>query len=245
MSCDNVQELISPLLDRRIPADEREKVLAHLEVCRKCDEYLEAIQNQRKALLRMDPAPVPEAVAARLRVMASHERARQLAHASFSSRIGYWYSRTQLLFDNMMRPLALPVAGGLLSAMVMFSVLVPSLSFEHVAEQAMFAYPDGQVVVDASTGTYTPDIDKENTPRLVRVDMVIPEDANAVTLTVDENGNVCDYAVARGQLTQDLKSIIMFSKFRPATFLGVPIPSKVNAVQRPVGVGRASRTIRS
>ncbi len=238
MSCDHVQELISPLLDRRIAAGEREKVLAHLGACRECDEHLEAIQNQRRALLRMDGPPVPADLNARLWVMASHERARQLSRATVSARVQYWCGRTQLRFDNLMRPFALPFAGGILSALVIFSVLVPSLSFEHnFADQAFF--PDGQVVVGASSGDYMP-AERDNTPRLERVDAVVADDANVVTLTVDENGNVSDYAVARGQLTQDLTNIIMFSKFKPATFLGVPIPSKVNAVQRPL-----ARTLRS
>jgi hypothetical protein len=73
--------------------------------------------------------------------------------------------------------------------------------------------------------------ERDNTPRLERMDAVVPDDANVVTLTVDENGNVSDFSVARGKLTQDITNIIMFSKFKPATFLGVPIPSKVNAVQ--------------
>ena len=69
MSCDHVQELISPLLDRRLGAGERENVLAHLEACRECDEHLEAIQNQRKALLSMASPPAPADLNARLRVM--------------------------------------------------------------------------------------------------------------------------------------------------------------------------------
>src|SRR5689334_7682214 len=234
MSCDHVQELISPLLDRRISAGEREKVLAHLGACRQCAEHLEGIQSQRRMLLRMERPAVPADLTARLRVMASHERTRQQSRATLSTRVQYWYGRTQLMFDNLMRPFALPIAGGILSAMVIFSVLVPSLSFEHnFADQSFFAYPDGQVVVAASSGDYMP-AERDNTPRLERMDAVVPDDANVVTLTVDENGNVSDFSVARGKLTQDITNIIMFSKFKPATFLGVPISSKVNAVQRPL-----------
>jgi hypothetical protein len=237
---DHVQELISPLLDRRLAAGEGEKVLAHLGACRECNEHLEAIQSQRRAMLRMQPPPMPADLNARLRVMASHERARRVSQATVGTRLQYWYGRTQLLFDNLMRPFALPFAGGTISAMVIFSVLVPSLSFEHnFAEQTIFAYPDGQVVVAASSGEYTP-AERDNSPRLERVGAVVADDANVVTLTVDENGNVSDFSVARGKLTQDLTNIILFSKFKPATFLGIPVQSKVNAVQRPL-----ARTLRS
>jgi len=230
MSCDHVQELISPLLDRRLAAGERGKVLEHLQVCRKCDEHLEAIQNQRKGLLRMDGAPVPAALTARLRVIASHERERRLSHATLGSRFRYWGARTQLLFDNLMRPFALPFAGGLLSALVIFSVLVPSLSFRHnFGDEAFFTSPDGEVVVMDSRGGYVQASNLD--PRILPLNVAIPDNANAVTLTVDENGKICGWAVTHGQLTPELLNVIMFAQFKPATNFGVPTAAKVNAVQ--------------
>jgi len=230
MSCDHVQELISPLLDRRLAAGERGKVLAHLQVCRECDGHLEAIQSQRKELLRMNTAPVPAALAAQLRVMVSHERERRLSRATLSSRFRYWSARTQLLFDNLMRPFALPFAGGLLSALIIFSVLVPSLSFRHnFGDEAFFTSPDGEVVVVDSRGGYVQAGDFD--PRIVPLSVAIPDTANAVTLTVDENGKVCEWFVSRVQLTPELLNVIMFAQFKPATNFGVPTAAKVNAVQ--------------
>ena len=134
-----------------------------------------------------------------------------------------------------MRPVALPFAGGLLSTLVLFSILVPSLSFNHnFTDEALFTYPDGEVVVVDSGGVYT-SAGLVDVPRLTRVGAISADDANVVTLTIDANGRVSDYAVARGRLTSDLMNIIMFSEFKPATFMGIPIPSKVNAVQRIAG----------
>ena len=241
MSCDNVQELISPLLDRKVAAGERENVLAHLESCRQCSAQFESMQRVRAALRSMNRAPMPSALAASLRVMASHERQRLLLAAP-SNRLRYWSDRAWLWFDNLMRPFALPAAGGVLSALVLFSILVPSLSFQHnFADSALFTYPDGEVVIQVSNGVYSPlglseeALRKENVPRLERVGAISADDANVVTLTIDENGRVSDYSLARGRLTSDLMNIIMFSQFKPATFLGVPTPSKVNAVQRQAG----------
>ena len=169
--------------------------------------------------------------------MASHERERRLANATLSTRFRYWYGRTQLMFDNLMRPIALPFAGGLLSAVIIFSVLVPSLSFRHnFGDEAFFTSPDGEVVMLDSRGGYVQAGLFD--PRILPVNIAIPEDANAVTLTVDENGNVCEWSITRGQLTPELLNVIMFSKFKPATNFGLPTPAKVNAVQR-------TRTLRS
>jgi hypothetical protein len=190
----------------------------------------------------MDHAPVPAALTANLRVIASHERARQLSHSSIGSRFKYLYDGAKLTFDNMMRPLALPFAGGLLSALVMFGMLVPTLTFQHVfADELLFTYPDGEVVELGANGPYIPH-DTRTVPRIERGDAVTPENANVVELVIDENGKVFDWSLARGQLTPALKDIIMFSTFKPATLMGIPTSGKVKAVQDPMPVNPRVRS---
>jgi len=250
MSCENVQQLISPLVDRATSAGEREKVLAHIRSCAKCGAHLEAIEHQRTLLRGMSQPPVPPDLSAKLRVMASHEHARRTARASLGARWQDWSSAARLWFDNLMRPVALPVAGGLLSALAMFAILVPTLSFNHnLFDQAFFTYPDGEVVALGPTGTYSPTslgAGFGNNPWIVRADVVTPPDANVVWLTIDENGKVSDFSVERGQLTPELQSIIMFSQFTPATVLGLPTSAKVKAVQfSPLHSPAAPRSMRS
>jgi len=48
-----------------------------------------------------------------------------------------------------------------------------------------------------------------------------------VELTVDETGNVRDWNMVRGQMTQDIKNMIVYSQFTPATYFGRPVQSKV------------------
>jgi predicted anti-sigma-YlaC factor YlaD len=126
MSCKNVQERISLLLDRKLQAKERENVLAHMGSCRKCGAYFESHAEQKAMLGRMSQPAIPEVLAEKLRVLASHERVRQLTRVSFSTRLTALVSRIRLEFDNLMRPVALPFTGGLLSALILFSLLVPS-----------------------------------------------------------------------------------------------------------------------
>jgi len=137
----------------------------------------------------------------------------------------------ELMVDNLMRPFALPFAGGLLSALVIFSVLVPSLSFHHnFGDEAFFTSPDGEVVLVDSRGGYVQAGYLD--PRILPLNIAIPDNSNAVTLTVDENGKVCDWYVSRGQLTPELLNVVMFSQFKPATNFGLPTAAKVNAVQQ-------------
>ncbi|HUI58306.1 MAG TPA: hypothetical protein VLY04_25205 [Bryobacteraceae bacterium] len=150
-------------------------------------------------------------------------------------------------FDNLMRPLALPFAGGLLSALILFSALVPNLTIltiQHVdTDAALVTDPYGQVVILSPGGVYAP----ENVAGLPRIEPTYadypanyPEDTTVVWLAIGENGKVTGYSLAKGRLTPDMISIISISKFSPATFLGLPTPGLVKMVQRP-----ARRTLRS
>jgi anti-sigma factor RsiW len=232
MSCDNVQERISSFVDQEPSVAERENVLAHIGSCRDCSEYLTTQQTARAALRSLSAPPLPVALSSKLRVMASHERQRQLARVSFTARLRHWHDTVQLFMDNLMRPLAFPFAGGLVSSIMIFGLLVPSLTFQHAfADQALYTYADGEVVVQAPDGTYMSLPESANAPRIQRADMAPPDTANVVDLVVDQSGRVSDWAISRGELTPDLANIIMFGQFNPATNLGVPIPSRVKAFQ--------------
>ena len=89
MSCEIVQERISLLLDCKLPAIEREFVLAHLNTCDQCAERFETMQYARASLRDMARPQVPAALSMKLRVLASHERARRIAHQSFSTRLAH------------------------------------------------------------------------------------------------------------------------------------------------------------
>ena len=221
MSCENVQERISLLLDCNLPAAEREYVLAHLDACGKCGERFESMQSMRASLRDMAQPRVPATLATQLRVLASHERARRIGRKNLSTRVAHWVSATRLAFDNMMRPFAVPVTGGLMSSLVMFSLLVPSLSFPHnhsyepplaVAEtDVQWGDPDGKIV--GATADHA---------RLLPGSAVIYGNEVSLTLLIDERGRVQDYYLSGGELTEEMKSLILLSQFTPATVNGQP-----------------------
>src|SRR5215472_15467156 len=168
MSCDNVQERISPLVDGRLPDAERENVLAHIGACRDCGEYLESMESVRYAVARLDRPAVPPELTSKLRVLASHERSRQLARITWKAWVKTQVDRVSLTFDNLMRPLAFPFAGGLVSSLIIFGLFIPTLTFQHAfADQVLFAVPDGEVVSLAPTGGYIP-TESENPPWIQR-----------------------------------------------------------------------------
>jgi hypothetical protein len=220
MSCLNVQERISLLLDGKVPAGERENVLAHTGVCRECGTHLESLQTQRALLRKMAQAPVPEALAAKLRVMASHEWERQLARVSIRERVRRLVSRVELAFDNLMRPVALPFTGGLLSTLLMFGLLMPTLSFSHQTGGYEFTtLPRGSIVINPWDQGVS--ADAEDFPLFASPDQPNSDYVNIVNLTINEYGKVSDWKIVRGQLTDEMTSIIMFGRFDPATAFGI------------------------
>lgn len=231
MSCQTVQERISGFLDQRLVDAEQEDVRMHLRSCPACSAQLQALQDVRAALRQMNRVPVPGALALQLRVLASHERLRQLARANLPSRLRYWNDRIELWFDNLMRPVALPLAGGLLSALILFGMLVPNLSFRHNfrddLQLSMSSDPGGRLVESLPADGSPTWLWTRDSPRLESVsalasasDGLSSASDTVLELTIDDTGRVADYSVSHGQLTPEMQDIIMFSRFTPATFQG-------------------------
>jgi hypothetical protein len=220
MSCENAQERISLLLDGRLPAADRENVLTHTDTCRECGSTLVSLQGQRAILRKMAQAPVPQVLAARLSVLASHERERQLARVNIRERLRRTAAKIDLVFENLMRPVALPVTGGLLSTLLLFGLMMPSLSFSHQSGGYDFSTaPQGSLVANPWDLV---DDDARDFPRIfASPDQTKSDYVNIVNLTIDESGRVVDWSIVRGQVTDEMKDIILFSHFVPATTFGV------------------------
>ena len=222
MSCENVQQRISLLLDRQLSAGDRERVLAHIESCRSCARDFESMQDMRATMLGMSGMAVPAELTAKLRIAASHHRAKVARRRDFNARLEHWGMRIRLAFDHMARPVAVPFAGGVLSSFACFFFLLPSLSFHHnygleapIAFRADpgivadFTDPDGSIV-----GVKNASLESGSS--------VITGNEVSLTVLVDPTGQVQDWTLSDGQLTDEMKSVILFSKFIPATASGQP-----------------------
>ena len=229
MSCEDVQKRISLLLDRKLQVRERENMLAHMEACRACGTRFEMMQNQIALVRGLDQPAIPAQLAAQLIVLASHESEHRLARASLGVRLQRWASRVDLAFDNLMRPLALPFTGGVLSTLLIFTLLVPSLSFSHdIRGQEFYTAPAGKMVTNPWDQVADAD---DDFPR-IETPTTSPSDYyNVVDMTIDQTGRVVDWSVVRGELTPDMKSIIMLGRFQPATEFGVPTEGTIRVVQ--------------
>jgi hypothetical protein len=177
---------------------------------------------QRTALRSLAAPAIPPMLHSRLQVLASHERKRQLARIDLAARFADWRSLARLRLGNLMRPVALPVAGGLISALLMFAALIPSVTYAHFSTAEppapVFTDPDGQVVGEGEF------------PKLERASGPADKGKVVVLLTIDDRGHVQNYTVTQGAITPEVQNFILFSQFTPATMFGKPTWGRIRVV---------------
>lgn len=204
MSCENLQELTSSLLDQRGSAAERQHAMAHLASCHECSARYESMANTRATTRSLPQPAVPAAVQLKLRAVADRDRIQRLARVGFSDRFNQWMSTFQVHCQNMMRPMALPVAGGVISAVLLFGMWIPNLT---ATPQSLSGDVSAPIFTD-------PSLSRSN-PVRYGGDVV-------VKLIIDERGKVADYEVIQGQDSEELRNFILFSTWTPATSFGKP-----------------------
>jgi hypothetical protein len=167
----------------------------------------ENLSQMLRALPRRLPPP---AFRSSLRVVASRERQRRTYGRTATA-----MDRLRLFADNLMRPLALPFAGGVFSTVILFSMWLGPM------------YP-----VRASSNFDVPTI--LTTEATVKVTAPIASSGDAtVDVTVDGEGRMIGYTVLSGDVSQDealrrsIESVLLMTRFTPATAFGQPVSGRI------------------
>ena len=212
MECRTVKSKLSAYLDGAVSEEERLKLGLHLHGCRTCSRDSEKYRRLRDALRSLPPRVPPPELAVRLRVVASHEQDR--FHGSAPA-FRAWRSSLNLFMQNLMRPIAVPLFGGLCSAIFLFGTLVPSFTWHKTPG-------------DVPTVLSTEPAVKTISP------LGFMDDSDAVVdLRIDEEGRIVNYAIigAEGQKAEQLRRSIennlLFTTFTPATAFGKPIAGTI------------------
>ncbi len=209
MSCLQIQNSLSAHLDGCLSESERKEVLAHLGDCPGCVQRLQQLARVRAMLAKLPQAAPPPEVTVALREIASRQRAKVIARRSAAA---YWSGRLRLFVDNLMRPLALPFAGGLVSAMALFSMLVPNMRIQvnpSITDTPIaFIYTDPTVKEQAPYEvSYATD---------VTVEVVVDGTGRAVDCVLPDDVANDD------QLRRKVVNNLLWTQFTPATAFGRP-----------------------
>lgn len=212
MNCSFSKKEISAYLDRAVSEGEQREVREHLEACRHCAREAQKQRRLRGSLRSLPRKEAPADLTVRLRVAASRAR---LEAAGLKSRWA-WRDRMAMSLRYLMRPLAVPALGGIVSAVFLFSVLVPTF-------QPAFAMANGSSDVPLMLMT-------EPTVKYL-APVAFGEGDAEVDLSLDDHGHIVNYTIVSGpqseQLRRSIENNLLFIELWPATSFGRPVSGTV------------------
>lgn len=213
MDCQQVKLTLSAFQDGRVLDAERREIEAHLTRCAHCSERLAQMEMVKYSVRTLPRRALPPHLVFALRSLASKEAARQRYYAGIRGAVRAARERASLWMSNLMKPVALPAAGGLVSAVFLFALVLTNL--QGIVRQHVNDVPLAVVT--------TP------TVKSVLYDLA---DDSEVTLDifVDEQGRVIDYAFPEGhgtlgshEMRRRLENTLLLTTFNPGTAFGQPV----------------------
>jgi len=205
MKCAEAKQLMSPYLDCEVARSQRSALQAHLDSCVACSQCYRAMQRTHVIVSALGRKPAPPELALKLRVAMSREAA--------NVRRSRW-DMLRVRWQNVFNALMVPATGGLVTTVLTFGLLINLLM-------------PGQIpsANDVPTTFYTPP-QLQTTPFEVAMDPSRTQPL-IVEAVVGPDGRVQDYQVLsggedNGAVLSELKNMLIFATFRPATSFGRP-----------------------
>jgi hypothetical protein len=210
--CEAAGPKLAAFADQLLPSEEAAAVKRHLRQCPVCTRQHGELVVLRRAMRAMPRRQAPSTLTTALRVAASQERVRRARYRSVGVFVAMAKQDARLWFNNLMRPLALPFAGGLMTATLLFSMFASS-------------YPlRGRTITqDVPTPIYTEATFKGMVPLEFASGDVI------VDLFIDDQGRVLDTRFIAGdpQLKSAIEHMLLYTEFKPATSFGKPVSGRI------------------
>lgn len=211
MNCVHAKTLFSPYLDGVVTGAQMHALSAHLEGCPACRQEYASLQQVQQLLTAVGRRKAPADLGLKLRVAMSQE----IAHSRRR------YIRGLLVrLENTVNAFTVPVAAGLLTAMVIFGLLMGFLGLP-----APLQADNDDVPLMLSTAPQL-----QQSAFGTALDS-INDDSLVIEAYVDSNGRVQDYRILSDHqqgkgLPPQVKNMLIFTTFRPATTMGRPTAGK-------------------
>jgi len=205
MKCVQARPLLSLYLDGAVTGNQMRDLGRHLESCVPCNQHYLSLRYTQRLLGKIGRRQAPADLALKLRVAVSREAAR--------ARRPYLTGIT-VRFENALNAFMVPAMAGLAMAIVVFGLLMGFLTLPLQAGN-----PDVPLML------YTePQLQQSAFPTAVDS---IHGDSLVIEAYVDSNGRVQDYRILSNakdsqELLPQVKNMLIFTTFRPATSMGRP-----------------------
>jgi len=210
MTCSVAKGLMSSYLDGAVTRSQMAQMDEHLRTCLECATRFASVQRTQSLVASLGRKPAPPELALKLRVALSQELAN-----SHRSR----WERLQVRWENAFNAIMVPATAGALATLIVFGMLISILWPTQVRASN-----------DVPTMLYTP-AELKSTPFELSMG-VANADSLVVEAYVGPDGRVLDYRIlsapedAEAVLPQ-LKNMLIFATFQPATAFGQPTSGRV------------------
>ena len=209
MKCSVAKGLMSSYLDGAVTRTQLAQVNEHLQSCAECSARFASVQRTQSLVSTLGRKTAPADLTLKLRVALSQEIA--------NSRRSRWES-LRVRWENAFNAIMVPATAGLITTLIIFGLLITIL------------YPaQVRAANDVPTMLYTP-AQLRSTP--FELTSVANADSLVIEAYVGPDGRVQDYRILSGPEDEaaflpQLKNMLIFTTFQPATAFGQPTSSRV------------------
>ena len=210
MKCFVAKGLMSSYLDGEVTRSQLAQVDQHLQSCMECAARYASVRQTQALVGSLKRKTPPPELALKLRVAVSQEIANMQRSRLESLRVRW---------DNAFNAVMVPATAGLITTLIIFGLLIS------------FLYP-GQMRAanDVPTMLYTP-AELQFTPFELSMG-ASNADSLVVEAYVGPDGRVQDYRILSAPedaqaILPELKNMLIFTTFYPATAFGQPTASRV------------------
>jgi hypothetical protein len=215
MNCREAEHRLPGYLDGAIPSRDHARVREHIESCDDCRRLLEGYRRLVVALANLERVQPPANLATSIRLSAAK------THSPWQGVRKLW-ARAAVVFEDVLEPLAVPATGGVVTALVVFALLVQNI---------LVGVPMGGVVAnDLPLNLVQPARLESLAPFPVPVVIATDDHPGSglllVEATLNAHGQVVSYKILSGPsddaAQKQLDQLLLFSRFRPQTNFGLP-----------------------
>jgi Putative zinc-finger len=205
MTCVHAKSLLSAYLDGAITGKQMYALDLHIQDCGTCGEEYQSLRRTQSLMNRIGRAKAPDDLSLKIRLAIS----REAAHV----RQPFWGSFI-LRLENSVRAFMVPATAGIFATIIVFGLLMGFITPVKATDDVPLLISTDPELQSTGFGVSMGEINEESL---------------VIEAYVDANGRVQDYRILSDpdklrDLPHQVKNMLIFTTFRPATWMGSPRP---------------------